>query len=92
MLQGVQTLVPKEGVAYIECARTPAIPCYRVQCTLRQGVTGNASYKVLLMIFKIWSERLTVAILSDSRSSVLRVVSCMVEWLHLGRVKLGVSE
>ena len=26
---GVQTLVPEEGVAYIECARTPAIPRYR---------------------------------------------------------------
>ena len=51
-LQGVRTLVPEEGVAYIECARTPAVPRYRVQCTLRQGVTGNASYKVLLMIFK----------------------------------------
>ena len=25
---------------------------HRVQCTLRQGVTGNASYKELLMIFK----------------------------------------
>ena len=24
ILQGVQTLVPEEGVAYIECARTPA--------------------------------------------------------------------
>ena len=29
MLQGVQTLVLEEGVAYIECARTPAIPRYR---------------------------------------------------------------
>ena len=42
----------EEGVAYIECVRTPAVPRYRVQCTLRQGVTGNASCKVLLMIFK----------------------------------------
>ena len=24
VLQGVRTLVPEEGVAYIECARTPA--------------------------------------------------------------------
>ena len=29
MLQGVQTLVPEEGVAYIECARTPAILHYK---------------------------------------------------------------
>mgnify|MGYP005849483207 CR=1 FL=1 len=29
MLQGVRTLVPEEGVAYIECARTPAIPRYK---------------------------------------------------------------
>ena len=28
MLQGVPTLVPEEGVAYIECARTPAILHY----------------------------------------------------------------
>ena len=52
VLQGVRTLVPEEGVAYIECAKTPTIPHYRVQCTLRQGVTGNASYKELSMIFK----------------------------------------
>ena len=52
VLKGMRTLVPEEGVAYIECARTPAIPSYRVQCKLRQGVTGNANYKVLLMIFK----------------------------------------
>ena len=26
VLQGVRTLVPEEGVAYIECARTPASP------------------------------------------------------------------
>ena len=25
---GGPTLVPEEGVAYIECARTPAIPCH----------------------------------------------------------------
>ena len=29
VLQRVRTLVPEEGVAYIECARTPAIPRYR---------------------------------------------------------------
>ena len=28
ILQGVRTLVPEEGVAYIECARTPAILNY----------------------------------------------------------------
>ena len=28
-LQGVQTLVLVEGVAYIECARTPASPRYK---------------------------------------------------------------
>ena len=29
MLQGVRTIVPEEGVAYIECARTPAILHYK---------------------------------------------------------------
>ena len=29
VLQGVRTLVPEEGVAYIECARTPAILHYK---------------------------------------------------------------
>ena len=29
VLQGVRTLVPEEGVAFIEFARTPAIPRYR---------------------------------------------------------------
>ena len=29
ILQGVRTLVPEEGVAYIECARTPAILHYK---------------------------------------------------------------
>ena len=29
MLQGVRTLVPEEGVAPIECARTPAILHYK---------------------------------------------------------------
>ena len=29
VLQGVRTLVPEEGVAYIECARTPAILHYQ---------------------------------------------------------------
>ena len=29
VLQGVRTLVPEEGVAYIEYARTPAIPRYK---------------------------------------------------------------
>ena len=29
ILQGVRTLVPEEGVAYIECARTPTIPRYQ---------------------------------------------------------------
>ena len=29
MLQGVQTLVLEEGVAYIECVRTPAILHYK---------------------------------------------------------------
>ena len=29
MLQGVRTLVSEEGVAYIECARTPAILHYK---------------------------------------------------------------
>ena len=29
MLHGVRTLVPEEGVAYIECARTPSILHYK---------------------------------------------------------------
>ena len=29
MLQRVRTLVPEEGVAYIECARTPTIIHYK---------------------------------------------------------------
>ena len=29
VLQGVRTLVPVEGLAYIECARTPASPRYK---------------------------------------------------------------
>ena len=29
MLEGVRTLVPGEGVTYIEWARTPAIPRYQ---------------------------------------------------------------
>ena len=29
ILQGVRTLVPEEGVAYIECTRTPAILHYK---------------------------------------------------------------
>ena len=29
VLQGVRTLVPEEGVSYIECARTPAILHYK---------------------------------------------------------------
>ena len=34
VLQGVRTLVPEEGVAYIVNARTPAVPLLpRVQCT-----------------------------------------------------------
>ena len=28
-LQGVRTLIPEEGVTYIECARTPASPRYK---------------------------------------------------------------
>ena len=27
-LQKVRTLIPEEGMAYIECARTPALFCY----------------------------------------------------------------
>ena len=45
VLQGVRTLVPEEGVAYIECARTPAVPRYRVQCTLRQGLLVTSTIK-----------------------------------------------
>ena len=46
VLQGVRTLVHVEGVAYIECARTPASPRYK-QFKVHQegGVTGNTSNK-----------------------------------------------
>ena len=44
VLQGVRTLVPVEGVAYIECARTPASPRYKgFKVHQEGGVTGNAS-------------------------------------------------
>ena len=46
MLQGVRTLVPEEGVAYIECARTPARLHYKGTNVHKvRGVTGNASMK-----------------------------------------------
>ena len=37
MLQGVRTLVPEEGVAYIVCARTPAIPHYKGFSVRKEG-------------------------------------------------------
>ena len=47
VLQGVPTLVPVEGVAYIECAQTPASPRYEgFKLHQEGGVTGNASNKV----------------------------------------------
>ena len=46
VLQGVRTLVHVEGVAYIECARTPANPRYKgFKVHQGEGVTGNASNK-----------------------------------------------
>ena len=46
VLQGVRTLVPEEGVAYIECARTPACLHYKGTNVHKvRGVTGNASIK-----------------------------------------------
>ena len=45
-LQGVPTLVPEEGVAYIECARTPARLHYKGNNVHKvRGITGNASIK-----------------------------------------------
>ena len=45
-LQGVRTLVPEEGVAYIECARTPACLHYKgTNVPKVRGVTSNASIK-----------------------------------------------
>ena len=53
MLQGVRTLVLEEGVAYKECARTPAVPRYQEFNVHKDGAfTDNASHKVLLMILK----------------------------------------
>ena len=44
VLQGVRTLVPEEGAAYIECARTPALLYYKgFNVHKVRGVTGNAS-------------------------------------------------
>ena len=37
VLQGVQTLVPEEGVAYIECARTPTHLRYRDSMYIKIG-------------------------------------------------------
>ena len=46
VLQGVPTLVPEEGAAYIECARTPARLHYKgLNVHKVRGVTGNASLK-----------------------------------------------
>ena len=48
ILQGVRTLVPEEGVAYIEFARTPSIPRYRgFNVHKSWGITGNTSLKCL---------------------------------------------
>ena len=46
VLQMVRTLVPEEGVAYIECVRTPACLHYKGTNVHKvRGVTGNASIK-----------------------------------------------
>ena len=46
VFQGVRTLVPKEGAAYIECARTPTVLHYKgLNVHKVRGVTGNASIK-----------------------------------------------
>ena len=43
----------KGGGGLYRVRQDPSHPTlHMVQCTLRQGITGNASYKVLLMIFK----------------------------------------
>ena len=50
-LQGCEPFTPRRGVTYIEFARTPASPRNEgFKGTLRQGVTGNALYKVLLRL------------------------------------------
>ena len=44
----VRTLVSKEGGGLYRVRQDPGQPTLqRVQCTLRQGITGNASNKVL---------------------------------------------
>ena len=46
VLQRVRTLVPEEGVAYIECARTPTRLHYKGTNVHKvRGITGNASIK-----------------------------------------------
>ena len=46
MLQGVRTLVPEEGVAYIEYAWTLTVLHYKgLNVHKVRGVTGNASLK-----------------------------------------------
>ena len=46
ILQRVRTLVPEGGVAYIECARTPAHLHYKgLNVHKVRGITGNASLK-----------------------------------------------
>ena len=46
VLQGVRTLVPEEGAAYIECARAPAVLHYKgLNVHKVRGVTGNVSLK-----------------------------------------------
>ena len=45
-LQNVRTLVSEEGGGLYKVRQDPGQPTLRrVQCTLRQGVTGNASNK-----------------------------------------------
>ena len=67
-------------MAYIECARTLAIPRYIEFNVHKEGTllvtSALKSYKRSL---RLRSERLTVVIQSDLRSSILRVVSDVVE-------------
>ena len=79
MLRGVRTLVQEEAVSYIECARTPAILHYKGLIVHKVGALQVTPALMLLITLKAMEERLPVIMLSDSGSSVGRVVPLVVE-------------
>ena len=70
----------RRGVAFIECARTPAIPHYIGFNIHKEGTLMVTSVlKTYKGSLRLRSERLTVAVLSVFRPSVFRVISDVVE-------------